>query len=368
MSMATRTRSASLATVALTAALAAPPRLAAQATVSIQTIYSVETIFVADFSPYNVGQQPDFLQVTIMNGLGRAQNVRLKIVIRQERPTPQMLFTGTTKEFVLSGSVRLITNRDLADQKSDVVIRTFEIGATRDIQDKMAQTGRFPSGTYVFEAHLTSATGVPLSDSQTRVDLVNPTRIELQTPGSLFGNQPEVVTTPSPRFQWTADEGLVGSLGSYKLRVVPTDAAASAEEAMQGFASWETVTTATTAVYPGAASAIQLVPGRTYAWQVTRAVKTSGGTQSITSPIYWFKMSGGTETAGGGSRGSGGNVGVRLGLNQLGQGLGLGNQLTGFNPTGQMVVDGRSVSFDNLEALLQAILSGQVTVRSVTVH
>ena len=44
--------------------------------------------------------------------------------------------------------------------------------------------------------------------SGVRVELVNPTRIELLTPGRPFGDNPEVVSTSAPRFQWTADAGI----------------------------------------------------------------------------------------------------------------------------------------------------------------
>lgn len=348
-------------------ALAAAPAASAQVTVSITKTYAVETIYVADFAPYNVGQQPDFLAIRITNNAAGAQSVRLRLKIFQERPDNVLLFEGSTGSFRVTGT-RIITNRDLSNQASDVVIDDFEIGENvDDLTDRVAQSGRFPSGTYAFQVQVTTPSGLVIGNAETRYELVNPSRLELLAPGRPFGEQPELVTTPAPTFLWSADEGLVGGIGSYKIRVVPAGAAASPEEAMQSFASWEGSTTATTAIYPGSVMAIPLVAGQTYAWQVTREVKTSGGAQLIASPIHWFKMSGGTEQQGG-SSGGGAGVGTTLELQRLLQSLGFGADLGGFHPTGQIIVDGLPGSFENLEALIRAILSGQVSVRSVTVQ
>ena len=303
-----------------------------------------------------------------MNGAASQQSVVLELIVRQEQPSSRLLFEGSTDPFEVRGSVRRITNRDLASRNSDVSIRNYDIAsAGEDLSETTARTGRLPSGTYVFQTRVTMPGGLLLDEDEVRVDLVNPTRLELLTPGGPFGDQPEVVNASAPRFQWSTDEGLIGGSQQYRIRVVPVDAAASPEEAMQGFASWDAVTSATTAIYPGSVSAIPLVPGSTYAWQVTREVLTSGGTQSLASPIYWFKMADGTG-AGSASGGAAADIGRETQLFQLLQRLGLGGDLVGFRPTGQMLVDGSPVSIENLEPLLRAILSGDVAVRTITVR
>ena len=135
---------------------------------------------------------------------------------------------------------------------------------------------------------------------------------------------------------------------------------------MQGFASWEAETTATTALYPGSVSAIPLATGANYAWQVTRDLRTSGGSQSIASPVWWFRMAGATNTNA--PPQEGGDIGATVQLRSLGDVLGLGALLAGFRPTGQIIVDGKPMSAEYLEALLRAILSGDVAVHSVTVR
>lgn len=349
--------------------LAPPAPVRAQVGISVQLLYTVETVFAADFSPFNVGQQPDFLSILLQNGAPGPQLVVLQIFIRQERPSSVLLFEGKTDPFLLQGAVRRLTNRDLTSERSDAVVTDYEIGTEGGkLQDRIVETGRFPSGTYVFEVRVLRPNGFLLARGEVRLELVNPTRIELLTPGRPFGDSPEVVTGTSPRFQWNSDEGLAAG-GTYRIRVVPASAAASAEEAMQGFASWEATTNTTTALYPGAVSAIPLTPGGTYAWQVTRKVQSSGGPLTLDSPVYWFRMAGGgTDQAGSGSRGQSENVATVRQLNELARALGLGNQIDGFQPTGQIIVDGVPASIEGLEALLRAILAGDITVRNITVR
>ena len=79
-------------------------------------------------------------------------------------------------------------------------------------------------------------------------------------------------------------------------------------------------------------------------------------------------MAGGQTSGTSGQQQAGSDLGASVQLEQLGRSLGLGGDLTGFKPTGQLTVDGKTVSAENLEALLRAIIAGQVSVRSITVR
>src|SRR5215212_6962102 len=102
------------ASLALAALCAAPPAAAqvAPVNVSVQLLQNLETVYAADFTPYNVGQQPDFLSILLQNGSTQPQTVELELVIRQEQPRAVQVFAGTTKPFVLGAGARRITNRD----------------------------------------------------------------------------------------------------------------------------------------------------------------------------------------------------------------------------------------------------------------
>lgn len=357
----------SLLAAALLAALSIPSAADAQVRVSLQWAYPVEQMYVADFSPYGQGQQPGFLAITLMNGAAEAQPVVLEFEIRREAPSAARIFVGETDPFVLSTPIRRLTNRDLSSDGNEASIDTYEIGSVGEsVTDQILESGRFPAGGYLFVVRVRTPQGLLLDEAELRLELTNVTRLELINPGRPFGDTPPVVNGPSPRFVWSPDADVTGNVGEYRLRVVPVQGAASPEEAMQGFASWETTTNATTALYPGAVSALPLEPGGTYAWQVTRQVQTSGGAEEVESPIYWFRMS---ESAGAGAGArSGSGVGMARALQELARALGLGDDLEGFRPTGRITVDGEPLGAEGLEALVRAISAGDVAVSSVTVR
>jgi hypothetical protein len=345
-------------------ALILAPAASAQVRVSVQWLYPIESLYLADLSPYTVGAQPEFLSINLLNGATQ-QTVRLEVTLSRERPTASQIFRGTTDPFVVTGTGRRITNRDLACDDCPYALDDAEI--TTEWEDLLAETGRFPAGSYVIRVRVLNGAGtLELDRSEVRIELVNPSRIELVSPGTRFGETPELVTNTTPRFLWSSDAGVVSGGGEYQIRVVPVDEAASAEDAIQQFASWEATTRATTAIYPGSVSAIPLQPGGTYVWQVVREVRGSSGTELISSPIYWFRMAEaqtGDDPAG---QGTGGAVGVGNQLQQLARTLGL--DLSGFRPTGQISVDGQLYPADRLEELLRAILAGEISIQSITVR
>jgi hypothetical protein len=346
--------------LALLGLLLAPPA-SAQVVVNVQKFINLETLYLADLSPYTVGSQPEFVSITL-TGAGSRQ-IRLAIELRRERPTASRLLTGTTDPFTLSGTLRL-TNRDLACEDCPYGVEDGEISA--EFEDIVRESSRFPAGSYVLEVRAQTPTGIEVGRGSTTFELVNPTRIELVSPGRPFGDTPEVVTSSTPRFVWSADAGVVSGGGDYRIRVVPVDGAATAEDAIQQFASWEASTRATTAIYPGSVSAIPLQPGGTYAWQIVRDVRASSGTEQIASPIYWFRMAEAQTGDDPSSQGNGGDVGAGNQLQQLARSLGI--DLSGFRPTGQLYVDGELYPADRLEELLRAILAGEIPLSSINVR
>jgi hypothetical protein len=336
-------------------------KAAGQVGVTLQWLYPVETFYVSDLTPYAEGNHPDLLGVTLVEGTGRAQTVRLEVRVVQESPARRQMFIGTSDPFVLQG-VRRITNRDLTNRGSDVAIEDYDVGEI----DALTQTGRLPAGTYLFTVTARSATGVSLGFGELRLVVGAPTRIDPLGPGTLVGDAPLIVTTPSPRFMWSTD-GLPSGLGNatYTLRVVRADGAASAEEAMQGFASWQTVTTQTSAIYPGSAQALPLEAGATYAWQVTRDVPTSDGVERLESPIYWFTMAASASRNSG--VGAANERAIRSRLEQLYRALGLAELIGYYKVTG-LFVDGRSVPIDGVEELLGALVAGELPLISIRVR
>ena len=457
-----------LALIGLGALLLAPP-VGAQVAVSVQWLYPMETLYLADLSGYTQSRQPEFLSVSLLNGAAQPQQIVLEVTFDRLRPSSAQIFLGTTDPFVLSGTGRRLTNRDLSCENCEVGIENAQLAD--DFETLLAESGRFPAGSYLVTVRALQPGGVELDRGSATFELANPSRIELLSPGRPFGDTPEILSGQTPRFVWSSDAGMAsgggeytirvvrveaaasaedaiqgfanwegmttattalypGSVsaiplepggtyawqvvravrssagtdplespiyspgrpfgdtpeilsgqtprfvwssdagmasggGEYTIRVVRVEAAASAEDAIQGFANWEGMTTATTALYPGSVSAIPLEPGGTYAWQVVRAVRSSAGTDPLESPIYWFRMA---EAQIGADQGSGGDVGAGNQLALLAQLLGLGDELSGFRPTGQILVDGQPVPADQLEELLRAIQAGEISINSINVR
>lgn len=332
----------------------APASGSAQVQVSIRRLAPVEAIFLADLLPGSAGARPDLLGITLVSqGTG---SVVLEVAVARENPSPVEIFRGTTDPFAVQG-VRHLTARDLATDGGDFAITDYSVNDDV-LSDPGLQSGRLPAGTYVFTVTARAPQGGELDSDELRITLGSASRVDLLTPGiAADAGAPPRVPGPTPRFLWSADGE--SPAARYRLRVVRVDGEGSAVEALQaGFPVWETVTSATSALYPASAQAIPLEPGGTYAWQVTRDVGTSGGAEPVESPIYWFRIDG----AGAVASASDPAFAILL------RALGLSPELDGYMPVGARLQDGRVIPLAELEALLAAIAAGEIPVLSVRVQ
>ncbi len=330
----------------------------AQARVTLDWLYPTETIFFSDFDPFGAGQQPDLFAATIQNTTGQPQRIVLELAVTMIQPRSIFLMRASTRSFDLSSGVRRITNRELATTGRDVSAAEFEFGPeSAELTDQVQRTGRFPSGRYRFQIEIRTPQGIVLDRASVERELVNPSRVELLSPGRPFGEPPPVVTSFFPRFLWSID-GAFGE-ADFQIRLSEVEEATSAEEAMANFANWEErVRGATTAIYPASVAALPLEPGKTYAWQVVRELRTSGGVEEIESPIYWFRMTGGAPV----------QSEISQQLLALLQSLGLGSEVEGFQLTGAASVEGRPMSREAFAELLRRIGAGEIQVGQVTVR
>ena len=91
----------------------------------------------------------------------------------------------------------------------------------------------------------------------------------------------------------------------------------------------------------------------------TRELRSSGGTELVESPVYWFRVGGPGGPAAAGA--------LALRFAALLRALGL-SELDGFTPVGATLQDGRVLPLDKLEELLAAIQAGEVAVLSAQVR
>ncbi|MBV9110537.1 MAG: hypothetical protein JO306_14095 [Gemmatimonadetes bacterium] len=363
-------RAAALAMCA--AALRAAPA-AAQVQVSLRPLAPPEAVYVADFLPGTAPSRPDLIGITlVLTGAsapagdvaasrapattGGGVTISLEIVVTRESPQPAEIFRGTTHPFVLDQPVRHITLRDLASRGRDVSLADYTVND--EVRNAAGGSGgRLMAGTYVFTAIVHGPRGEVIDQDELRLTFGSPTRVELLSPGAPADVAPPVVSQPTPRFLWSGDGASPGA--RYRLRVVKVDGTSPVEAVQSGFPSWDAIVEGTSALYPASVQALRLEPGATYAWQVVREVSTSGGVEVVESPIWWFRVGGAGEP--------GTNGGLDLRWAALLRALGL-TELEGYHPVGATLEDGRPLSLQALESLLQAIQAGDVPVLSVRVR
>jgi|GEM_PF-1861600 hypothetical protein len=352
-------------------ALAAAPA-AAQVQVTVRPLAPPEAFFVADLLPGSSAARPDLLGITLVLGdpatgaaarTGTAAGAQaagptlsLEIAVARESPSPAQIFRGTTDPFVLQQPVRHVTLREMASRGRDVSITDFTVD-DQATEGPGGRSGRLPPGTYRFTVTVRDARGAVIDDDELRITFSTASRVELLSPGAPADLPPPVVLGPTPRFLWS---GAGAPDARFRVRVVKVDDAGSAVEALQsGFPAWDATVTGTSAFYPASVEALRLEPGATYAWQVTRELSTSGGTERVESPIYWFRV--------GGAGGAPAAGALELRFAALLRALGL-SELAGFTPVGATLEDGRPLPLDRLEELLAAIEAGEVAVLSVRVR
>lgn len=334
----------------------APPG-SAQAQVAIRLLAPVEALYLADLLPGSASLRPDLLGITLV-GQGESRPVVLEVAVAREEPGAVEIFRGTTDPFVVQGSVHL-TSRDLASAGGDFAITEYTVNEDA-LDDAGVRSGRLSAGTYLFTVTLRTREGAVLDRDELRITVSSAARVDLLSPGApADAGPPPTVPGPTPRFLWSSDES---PAARYRLRVVRVEGGESPVEAVQaGFPVWETVTSATSALYPASVQALPLEAGATYAWQVTRELGTSGGDEPVESPIYWFRVD-----AAGAAGGAGGALDLRFAA--LLRALGLSPELDGFVPVSATLEDGRVLPLQTLEELLAAIAAGEIAVLSVRVR
>jgi hypothetical protein len=338
----------------------------------IQAFYLSDfTSYIADFAlgdPESVAQ-PDLFTVQIVNTTGLTQRVFLKFFVFAGAGAATELLSGTSDPFSLAPEGLIIRNSDLIDSDLPFGLTDtdFNEQEAEDIATRTLETGTLPSDTYTFRIEVYAELNpiTPIGSSEHIIVVTNPTRVDLVGPGGFFGELLPVVANSTPQFFWSADAMAMGGISRFRIKVVQVEESASAEDAMDGFAVWQAeMVNQTTEIYPASVEAIPLEPGATYAWQVARLVETSGGTREIESDIFWFRM----EDEASGIVGAGVDEEVNSMIQQIAALQGLGADLEDFQPTGQVLVDGRPVSLNSLRGLLSQVLTGAVQIATIIIR
>ena len=340
----------------------------------------MQTFYVADFidlaqETFDASLQPDLFTVILTNTVGTPVDISLKVTLRIEnlkvlQLSGSDLAWAQSLVFKLGPQGKQISNRDLSQKNQPYSIDGSKSGYDEEtgeaLQDVILQSGLLPSGTYIFHVEVYDEFDqlIPGAEFTHTLIVSNPSRVDLVGPGTSFGETLIVIATNTPQFFWSTDAIATGQ-SKFFIRVVKVEGATSAEEAMQGFAVWEKVVeNQTTGIYPSSVEAIPLEAGQTYAWQVKRLVETSSGTNELQSDIFWFKLEDPTT----GVVGVGVEDEVTQMVNQIQDLQGVTGEMEGYQPTGQVLVDGKPVDLNSLRTLLEQVLSGQIQIATIIIR
>jgi hypothetical protein len=316
---------------------------------------------------------------------------------------------ATTEWFTLKGPVR-IRNTDLTLATQYLIygsggivdpgtVVEFSVADFETILDDpvfdpdnllsvVVQTGRLPDGTYRFQLQVDAreaeggATG-PWEGDQLDKTIVSshPITLELISPGGpLEDTTNTAIVTTYPFFQWESDPC---PICTYRIRVARFNPAehSSAEDAIEDQTVWPLdqalgyaeVGNATSIPYP-LSGAVDLEPGKVYAWQVQKVIPTTEGDETIESFIYAFKIqdvTGGSPTPEAGAVAQGPvmqfmqNV---MGEEEFNRQIGSGGDLSGFTPNQVIILNGEAISLSSLNDINNALGQGTISVISVEVQ
>lgn len=238
----------------------------------------IETLRMSDFDPLNPSAAPVVFR-TYVTGGGQALTIRLDVDVESAR----FGYLGTTRlqhGALRPGEMIVRTNREFDE---------YDLGdASSEVVDIATERGVLPPDDYFFTLRVVNVddgeevgtdTGViTTTNSGLQIDLVGP--------GTSLDQEPDIVPTAYPIFQWFSSASSF-DFALYEVR----EGQRSAEDIVAGLPVFSQQDVAPgTFVYPNAAE--DLVEGKVYAWQISAISVTSSGPERFPSELLWFTVEG----------------------------------------------------------------------------
>ena len=314
--------------------------------------------------------------VTLYNNSGETKTCRLKMTIMLGAKIVAFV-TTTPFEFDASQQI-IIDNNNFLRQTH--LFSADEIGWDDDFKTSVARMSSFPSGIYHFNFEIwEEGDDTNIANGETIVEINNPSTLDLIAPGNdpSFGEIIDIYET-NPTFIWESD------FTWFELLVVKKNSADVDPEAVitngirvhqtfirvgegddLGLNPFETPTN----VYRYPESADDLIAGETYYWQMTAHVITDGSLDPNPSVkrIWAFNI---VDL----SQGTGDNLlthpihqTLSTLLDDYYNYFDEGQQLFGFQPTGNITINERLMSIGELQRLVQSLVANGVTILNVEI-
>ena len=321
----------------------------------------VQMFFMNDLDLNNPGNNPLLFWVRIRNDAKeRRVTISLKIVSKNYG----LLAEGVSTPFVLKPDTLIeLDNRKLAQGQGPFELKDYTLNEENvaKLRDAILSTGLLPSDHYSFVLKIQDVKE-PSAEHETDIalDITNPTVVDLMSPGVPVGSSQPLPTvyTHQPQFVWNSNAS------TFVLTVCEKMASnSSPEEVMENVPRYQGTVRGHSFLYP-ASGAYPLEEGKTYYWQLEARVETSRGPRTLKSEIWGFKIA---RSESPGQQFAEEQIQMFLQSRQL-RSLFNASTLQGCKPTGVVFINGRPVSMEDVQMILQKIESGQYKVLSVEVE
>ncbi|NIA29155.1 MAG: hypothetical protein GWP06_04475 [Actinobacteria bacterium] len=336
----------------------------------------IKIFMLSDFNFTGHGTSSgDFFTLTITNTSNLTQNCVLIMRIRSQNYGE--LASGRTTPFDLAPLETIqITNSNLFSQAQKFSLENYNIeDAGKDLTDRILTAGALPSDIYYFDFDLEQNSGLK-SESFLEIDVSNTKTLDLIAPGANTdrGEISQIFST-LPLFTWESNIDRFELTIAEKLADVPENV--DPEQVLQGRIIFKKilqigsgaavpidgaiVIPTTTFQYPVSAD-FPLERGKTYYWQLKGIVKTPSETLYFPSEIWGFKIQQIEGTLLTPEQQQIHDILSTLLGDDFNQFFEAGGDLDGFNPTGEITINGKKISISDLRALLAKLHSGELKV------
>ena len=296
-----------------------------------------------------------------------------------------------TNPFDLQASV-ILDNRDISSEATTIydmasppnslelsgsVENSLDPQQAEAIIQSILASGKISDGEYTFLIQVEDAGGNVLAQKSKTIVVQSPVSISLESPGGAISDTLDNVQyTTFPIFQWFS-QPCSGCNTFIRVAEFNSETHSSLEDAMDDQRvlpfdqneDWYLIDNLNSFQYPFS-GAQPLQEGKVYGWQIMMTMPTTAGAEEMLSSIFAFKIgtTGEVETAGAITNPLLMMLQQTLGEDQFNALFGSGNELQGYNPTGQIEINGITVDEASVNYLLNQILSNNYQIQSIAVE
>lgn len=337
---------------------------------------TMQVLSLGDLDFTNTGLVSNLFNILISNTGAIPQTLSLTLKVRYNGVE---IASGTTAEFVVPGNFSTtISSQQLSAGTAQISGQFISLGdydvnlnAVPGFENQAIQSGLAPAGTYEFV--LIGEPGSITDQTDNIIIISNPTYIELLFPGNSVSDPVIMeINTTTPYAQWQTD--VQPGLASYNIffyqknegdvsvqDVLNNPPVLQVEEYPNNFLQYPPASIAG----PGFVIVRPLEAGKTYYWYVRSIIQGATGQVIIESDVFRFKIADLAQV--------GNNAQQIIAILQQMLGPNFQQTLTnlteqGFDPNGDITLDGQSGDLTTLINLANQVVSGQISIENVEIY